>query len=335
MSAPKKKRQGSVDKAVKLTPDQLNTYSKKTWKELEYELNAAYDEVAASDEMETEKNKSLSKSEKEEMDKVAETEFQSLLSAYRDVHEKRINEIHPAFENPKEVAPGKSIKIDKFKLGLPDTLKELNPEAEEDMFYYLPTEIRSAIIFHGYMLEIYSHFLPEYISQPSKNVVETIDFHIEAAKSNGLFFRKMHVVKGNYAVIFYNFTDRTDEVMIEDYKKNAHMMMYDESAMVKKKMNEIEERQAADSIQDEVEGDMILLDGEQESSVEIKEYEVLFKSEDVSSYLYSSAAIAIFYSLERSSVPNQISDRTAVIIRPEKYPKMRGKFHNMYILPSC
>jgi hypothetical protein len=147
-------------------------------------------------------------------------------------------------------------------------------------------------------------------------------------------FRKMHCVKGNYAVVFFNFTNRTDEVMMEDYKRNKEMVMYDEGMVIEKKIEDIETRKIADTMEVN-DGTVRIVENESESNIEIKQEDVITNLDDVTDYIYSTMCVAIFYHLEKPSLPPMVRDRTCVIIRWEKYPKIKCKFHNLYFLPSC
>lgn len=327
----------------KMLPEEIDRIKKMKWQDIDDELEEAYEEYAR-------ENPEQSGNPQVNQDKIMYDEWSQYFKDIASNDTKPFHQILEEEEDPEEakdesVKTGgvkddhkKRIHVDEIKIGLPESLDVLNKDALKDIFYYIPNDIRVYIVHHDFMMEMLSHYMSEYITQPSKNKFEPIGLVIENAKKVGLAYRKMYCVKGKYAVLFLSFSDRIDETMVEDFMLNAEMMMYDEAMEIEKRIEEQEKRDmATDPNIDLLDGSIVRLDGrgednEKSSFITIKGHDTILSISETQDYIYSNVNVMIYYELDIETVPQVIKDNTVIVIHHEKYSKMMCKFHCLNVL---
>lgn len=308
------------DKPTKMSKEQIQAIKDMSWSDYDKELVDAYAEA----------EEEMGKKEQEEVS-LDTAEWKDFMRTYAEHRSNKLNDF--GIKDGTRPDQGEvKITVKEFSIGLPDSLDKLDPKSYQDLYYYMPEELREFIVHHDYMIELLSGFLPDYIMQPELNEFETLKYLMEYSYSYGLTFRKMYCIKGSYCCIFFTFTSRTNDTLIEDFKSNSNIMMYEEAIVIEKNINEMEKRKAADArITD---GSISLLTGEESSSIKIKGGETIISYQEATEYIYSSLTVMVFYELDKKTIPSRIVEDSAMIIRWEKYPDIRCKFHHLYILPS-
>lgn len=317
----------------KLTKAEISAYEAMSWDDLRQEELEAYKEA----ELENQQQRLT----EEEQSKIEE-DWAVFMREYAEYSKKRAKEVYgDNIPQPGDVPIEKQLIIPSFELLLPKTIEGLNEEAEKDPFYYIPNNIREHIIHHDYVINLLSYYMTSRIIHYYDNQWETLGFMVEEASSSGLIFRKMYAVHSNYVVLFFNFTDRTEDTMIEDFKKNKKIITYEESKEMKKKIEEIEAKMAIENIdaleqnEDIRVGNAVELDDNETDSVIIDEQSMNFDSSDVNSYVYSTLTVVIICRTDPKRFPVNIAEKLFAVIRYEKFESMPCMFHNMYLLPSC
>lgn len=313
----------------RFTQQDIAAYTTMSWDDIYAEERAAYEELDNSG------TKSFTEEEQTKLD----YNWQQFLTEWREKQRKNKEELQKEWgeDELEENSEFEKVAINSFDIQLPDTVDGLNKSAEQDVFYYMPAKLRELVIHHKFIMEVLSYYVPLYMVEPSMNEYFTLDYVIEEAKSNGLFYRKLYCVKGNYMVIFFNFSDRTDEVMVKDYKKNKSLMSHDEIEEIEKK---IEEMKAAESESDseegdEMEADGIMVDNDVNESVKISETLIDIDTSDVNSYIYSNMVVALICTIKVDTLLPYMKGKTLLLIRHEKFAEVGCKFHNIYFLPTC
>lgn len=221
----------------KFTVEEINAYKSQTQDEYDQEVLEAYEEAEEIYHKKFEKAWDEGKIDKEQFFKFA-YEYEKKMREQQDLMGfLGLDEILAEKEKKEQ-----KINIKSFELPFPNVLKELPPEMHSNMFYYTPKEILPYIKHHEFLIDLQSFYKSQYILQPERNEYEALSLIMETALSNGLAFRKMYSIKGNYIVIFFNFSNRMDESMTEDYYANAELMTYEESAKIEQKIMEDRKR---------------------------------------------------------------------------------------------
>lgn len=309
------------EKPKRMTKDEIQQLRDMSWVEYDKELREAYAEIEPE------------LSGKEEEINMETEQWQNFLNNYPNLRNNTLSEL--GLDSTDKKDDNVSITIQEFTIGLPNSLAKLAKEASSDIFYYIPDQLREFIVHHEYIIELMSNYFPEYIAQPDRREFEPLVYVMEYAYSLGLAFRKMFCVQGEYAAIFLTYTSRTDDTMIQDFKSNANIMLFEESIAIERKIEELEKRKRAN--EGILDGSITIMeDGNNngQHNIKIEPQDTVINYQEATEYIYSSLTVLIFFELDKKSLPSIIEDKTAMIIDWNKYPNIMCKFHHMYVLPS-
>lgn len=226
-----------ANQSRKFTAEEINAYKSQTADEYDAELLEAYDEEEAIFTQKFEKAWDEGKIDQEQFFKFAYEYEKTMRERQELMGFLGLDEILAEHQKNQQ-----TINVKGFELPFPSALKDLPAEMHSNMYYYTPKEILPYIKNHEFLIDLCGFYKSQYILQPEKNEYETLSLIMETALSNGLTFRKMYSIKGNYVVIFFTFTNRMDESMTEDYFANAELMTYEESSKIEQRIMEERKR---------------------------------------------------------------------------------------------
>jgi hypothetical protein len=316
MPTKKSRKTRDTGNARKLTPDEIKSIRDLNWSDIDKELREARDEAG----------------EKEPTEEDIRDFEEGLAQQLPDYQNYVSNRAKDLGYGPSVKEPKKTISIKNNSITLQNSLKDFNPEILVDPYLYMPDELRFYVTYHDFMIDLMANYLTDYIMQPSRNKYEKLEFVVEYANSCGLAFRKMYCVNGSYAAVFFTFTDRTNDTMIEDYRISGHMMFHEESVVIKKKIKEIKRLDDANAPEETYESKDEA--NEKEGVISLPQKDILINMEQTKDYICSTCGILIFYHIDKNSLVSVIKEETAMILRWDKHKNILCKFHSLLVLPN-